>query len=76
MGGVFACKQLLLAFNAPAIASELTIVAYHAMARDEHERQCKDEEKIQHFLFLSVPNMIKSSLLGRRPDTLGAFLSR
>ena len=36
MGGVFACKQLLLAFNAPAIATELTIVAYHAMARDEH----------------------------------------
>jgi hypothetical protein len=36
MGGVFACKQLLLAFNAPAIATELTIVAYHAMARDEY----------------------------------------
>ncbi len=35
MGGVFACKQLLFAFNAPAIASELAIVAYHAMAWDE-----------------------------------------
>ena len=33
---MFACKQLLLAFNAPSVATELPIVAYHAMARNEH----------------------------------------
>ena len=35
MGDVFACKQLLFAFNAPAIVTELAIVAYHTMAWDE-----------------------------------------
>ena len=38
MRGVFACKQLLFAFNAPTIATELAIIAYDAMAWESGKR--------------------------------------
>lgn len=32
MRGAFVCKQLLFAFNAPAIATELAMIAYEGSA--------------------------------------------